>query len=191
MASEATVRLQAEALKSQALETQSALATAERAARAAEESASATKTLARAGQRPWVALQMPQVRAIPTQQGEALSLVVVSTLKNGGRTPALELEVNEKLELYGLPTSAPTIALDCGSTGVVGPGFELQLHPKDIRINREQFAELTAERLALFLYGACKYQDIFGDDHTTRWCLRYVPSAQAFTIAFSEANKMT
>jgi hypothetical protein len=85
---------------------------------AAVKSAESTKILAETGQRAWITLEVAEVK--PEKFGYGIRLLVVSTLKNCGRTPAVEVRVEERLELFKPPVKLPELDPDNEILDTVG-----------------------------------------------------------------------
>jgi hypothetical protein len=165
---------------------------AERSATAAEDSARSTKVLAQLGQRPWITLEPLQVTEIQSGDFTATTITVQGTLRNVGRTPALEVRAHCRFEPYTLPVNGPTVAVPDGPSATLGPGVSLGLnHISLVLRNQPDAQELQRGQRKLLLFGECAYRDVFGKTHRTQWCYEYDLGRQSFAAFKGELNIMT
>jgi len=185
-ASEHTARLQAEALKVQAKDTEQALSLAkanlghsEKLAEAAQQSATATKYLAEAGQRAWVGVRKfamhRQTQTIPTS--------AVVTIENFGRTPARNLRITQDYLLADDPNNYRVEILfpDKASKGPLAPSVFFD-HPVLIRLDTDQIKAVVNRSKYLVVYGKLIYVDIFEQQRATRWSFYYDVAVQDYAL---------
>ena len=181
---------QATALSAQAADTGKALEIAARSADAAERGAAAMNLLAQPGQRPWVTLEAVQIVDRSSRAG--LPGRVVTNLRNGGRTPALDLHAAQ-WTLIGENLPNPPAYPNEGviNHGNMGPGSTGALpsdvsYPADVRL-----AQLLFEgKMAVFVYGFARYRDIFGAGHETKWAFQFRRETHQFSHC-SHHNEVT
>ena len=177
----------AEAARAQIGDVRKAAGASERSATAAEQSAEATKALAMTGQRAWLSYEKLD---ISTRDQNRLPTFITSTLKNGGSTPALNIEMYQCWKLYAqIPERLDFSTGASGSRGGIGPGSMGQI-PSDIALTREQDSSVRQNKERLLVYGFATYEDVFGGRHKTEWCLRYLLNTQEFTFSpkFNDSN---
>jgi hypothetical protein len=158
---------------------------------AAVKSAESTKILAEAGQRAWITFEEPLVEAKDTSFPAPVAHIVkvVSTLKNCGKTPAVEVRAQEFFELFEQPpTDIPNLDPGNVTSGTVGADSMFQMQPKGDQFRDERLKHLMTGHAVLLLYGVCQYKDIFGKPHRTRWCLKYMPLVRRFATYSGEHN---
>ena len=160
---------------------------ASRSADAAEQSAAATKALAETGQRAWLTYESAVIKARTPQQ---LPLFVVSELRNGGSTPAVNVDMYQEWKIFKeFPRALDFRDGQTGSRGAVGPQCVAQI-PTDITLSLMDDAVVRKRESRLFLYGYATYDDVFGGKHKTEWCLHFLVESQSFTFApkFNESD---
>jgi hypothetical protein len=192
-AAEQTLRLQAEALKVQAVNLENALNVAERSAKAAEDSALSTKALAEIGQRPWVCLEKFEGLEVQTGDLAAFNVATPLTLRNRGLTAALDLRTECRFERFALPVDhGPFVPAPVGPSTTLGPAGVCRFGPLFVLVrNAPDGDEIRRGLSKLLLYGDCSYGDVFGERHHTQWCLEYHVGLKTFSAFKSELNVMT
>jgi hypothetical protein len=172
---------------------------AEASARAADESAkiaaetmATTRAIAQTGQRPWITLNL--VGEVDVVQYPSLlnwRIAGVLKFRNGGVTPAVALTLqNEELLCETFPTEPPYGPVDDNtSRSVIGPS-EIYATNYILNITAQDFNQLRDGAKKMYLYGLIRYQDIFGTEHHTHYCLEYVPGQRIFGYA-SHHNELS
>lgn len=166
---------------------------AERAANAAAAAANLAKQNMELSERAWVgATHSEKSRLVPNHDA-----TFVITIKNVGRTPAFvthssagralvpaKLRFRPSFALTSLPKGG------IASRVVLEPQMEITVKPPPLR--RVPNAEIHAIKqgtLVLYVFGRVRYSDIFGGNHTTRYCVRLMPDLnfQACSV-YNEAD---
>jgi hypothetical protein len=149
------------------------------AADTAREIAVAARLAAEAGQRAWLSIDAVNIM---TRNGRNFPLNVSTLMRNGGRTPALDVEATQ---FYVIDKSLPEqlIYQDSGTPreGNSGPGscsklaITLEYPP-----GAEAATRIHEGQVSIFLYGVARYRDILGTARETRWAFRYEPDLCQF-----------
>lgn len=142
-------------------------------------------------QRPWVSVAKIDTKTNHYRGPQTYSVYALLTMRNGGNSPALEFICS--LWFEARPQAVTQIAassLDETSAGVVGPHEQLQLEPRLLHFTQQEWDQLREKTQFLLLYGICRYIDIFGATHHTRWCYRYIVETQQFAPWNAEVNTM-
>lgn len=157
---------------------------AEASADAANRSAESAQALVHLGQRAWVTVvRCDPVRGVIGQ----VPRVVTTYITNTGETPALDVIVRQDHRIEtGLLNTFPDIDdAKHVRAGVLGPGGTFPVETEVLRTTigqrplkklRYDIPEAIQEALLdgtmhLYIYGKVIYRDIFGEEHTTMWCL--------------------
>jgi hypothetical protein len=184
-----TLGAQADALQQEARENRDALAIAERSARAAEESARATRMLAESGQRAYVGLGAMQVVRSDLSLGSPTA--VRCEIRNTGKTPAFALCSAQWLRLLAeLPAEPEYTGMETMPSSDLGPGSvqtsDTSLAPLDAHTTQL----LRNREVTVFLYGISRYTDVFGMARQTHWAFYWNPEKRQFTRC-AHHNDMT
>ena len=175
-----TLGAQAEALHQEARQNRDALAIAERSARAAEESARATRMLAESGQRAYVGLGAMQVVRSDLSVGSPTA--VRCEIRNTGKTPAFALCSAQWLRpLAQLPAEPEYTGMETMPSSDLGPGSVQTSDIASPALDAHTAQSLRNRELTVFLYGISRYTDVFGMVRQTRWAFYWNPEKRQFT----------
>jgi hypothetical protein len=113
----------------------------------------------------------------------------VASVSNVGKTPAMAIvstmtgrTLDHVLSASDIiyPAKRPTI-----KQGTVFPNQRFPLtvggDPMDSATQKTWFENVKAGRLNLYFFGEIRYRDVFGHDHWTHFCTRYVPDTASGT----------
>lgn len=150
---------------------------AERSAKAAEESAKSSARFSQNGQRAWVFLS--SIGRPPLETLNTLGATL--TFRNGGPTPATHLFVKVYIERFKEFPKDPPYLPDgpAQNESVLGPLSNLDVS-KTLQLEASQIGELKTGGISFFIYGFVSYSDIFGDSHTTKYCLIFNHQRSSF-----------
>jgi hypothetical protein len=169
------------AMEQQAEDTQRSLKVAETTAKAAEDSAEATKLLA-AGQRAWITVSDSTVTHGSPHAPSPLDIHLRVKFVNGGLTPAINVSVRRSIEIMReFPGEMPIKAKpDLLSMTVIGPG-DIRVVELSRRLSQSELSLLTSRANFLFAFGYVTYLDILKrEPHKTEWCFIYFPDRGEF-----------
>jgi len=167
-----TLKIQAESCKALADAAARTVEAAEKSAKAAEHSSK----LSVLGQRAWVSCKKIKAQVNPDYR----NVSVLTTVVNTGKTAAVNLAVHQQLRVMDrVPANNDYSAPAAVSKGPLGPNQVTELS-NALQLSEPEYASVNAEKSAVYLYGFARYQDIFGENHETKWCLKYSPSTEQF-----------
>jgi hypothetical protein len=157
---------------------------AERSAKAAETSAKAAEESSRIStegmQLAQRAYLVPEKIAFVSGVPSVNQVLVTSCiLRNTGNSPALNVRVEDKMEIRNpVNSQAPLLYPDTKRPGLdIGPGTELKreysLHGTSAQVTQHQASAIQNDTMRLYVYGWARYNDIFGREHWTKWCYEY------------------
>ena len=120
------------------------------------------------------------------------SVDVQMPLTNAGATPALDMQVQLHLNVFtgAFPVQLPPVVFaESSSKGLCSPGHNLST-TENITISADELRAIETGFATFVIWGGCRYRDVFGDNHMTRFCYRYLPKMKSTVIAsdFNEAN---
>lgn len=184
-AGEETVRIQAAALKSQADDLRRALELAERTAKAAEASAESTKLLIEVGVRPWIN-HVEGRAAVEETRERGWHVIADSQIRNGGKTPALELQMTQRLAVVAgqVPDDLDFSTVGGGSVAALAPEREAHI-PAEMILSPTEVAAIRRGEMLLCLYGSASYCDVLRKSYKTTWCQTF----QIATLSFAYSDK--
>jgi hypothetical protein len=173
-------------LKLQEKATEDALRTAERHASTAAAASETTRQIAvtlrlgaEAAHRAWLSVDSI---TILTRSGRNFPVGVTTLLRNGGRTPAVDLEITQfYLVERALPQTLDFETPDAAHEGILGPGSSMKLALSLAYVPGFEAASRILEgQESVFLYGRARYRDILGTRRETTWAFRYDPDLCQF-----------
>jgi hypothetical protein len=162
------------------------------AAAHAKSSIQATQDAMRLDQRAWVTVEGFK----PTTFGTGQRFLATRVFKNTGRTPAIH--VHARAVLNPSKPKEPvdwTIAYKAQpkTTEVVGPQEELNSlldgtkgFPKGL--SDAGFEDIKAGRTIVYDYGIVSYCDVFGREHWTKFCNRFLPDSGEWELCDEVAS---
>ncbi len=160
---------------------------AKRSADAAEQSAGASKLLSETGLRAWLFVGQMHY---PQQTEKKFPVLVSAEIKNAGNTPAKNVQMAATWNVF---RSAPEALYPSGlpeenNCGTIGPGALVQ-YPLDLSNAVVHETQIRSGELQLYVYGVIKYNDVFGGQHKTEWCLWFEnPGHFSFAPKFNESD---
>jgi hypothetical protein len=116
-------------------------------------------------------------------------------IANSGKTPALKLRT--RLSVSAINSDAefhPEYVIDSSdkdSITVLQPGMTLTLNfSSSLEIFSTNIDDFKEERRILYMYGVIDYEDIFGNPHSTKFCMYLAPDLMTFKGAdtYNEAD---
>ncbi|HUT75991.1 MAG TPA: hypothetical protein VM221_14285 [Armatimonadota bacterium] len=141
-----------------------------------------TIAMSRNDQRAWVGAIDPVV-----VQLKDASLRVSVTIKNLGRTPALN--VVPQIHVRTLPASdsfapsLPTKPTDPDTRAALQPGQQLTLGPGEVPPIPVNLAnEINAGNTRFYAFGEVFYDDAFGESHTTTFAFMLLPTLSTWRV---------
>jgi hypothetical protein len=145
----------------------------------AREIAIAARLAAEAGQRAWLSIDAVNIM---TRNGRNFPVSVSTLMRNGGRTPALDVEATQFYVIdKSLPESLVYQTSETPREGNSGPGSCSKLaitleYPPGV----EAATRIHEGQVSIFLYGVARYRDILGTARETTWAFRYEPDLCQF-----------
>jgi len=175
-----TVNAQADALSKESLENREALDIAARSARAAEESARATRILAESGQRAYVGLGAVQI--LRADLGAGFPTAVRCEARNSGKTPAFSaVSCQWLVALSEFPQDPDYTGIESLSPNDVAPGGVSVIDASSTAFDAVATQAIRNRELTVFLYGISRYKDVFDMSRQTRWAFYWNLEKRQFT----------
>lgn len=122
-----------------------------------------------------------QLRAYVSVSGQELNFengfpVPIITMKNFGNTPAVDVFHYCILTIREFPLESDLLVTNTEphkmSQSVLGPGGILKLsYPYGQRITGDIQSQIRKGKLGIYVYGELIYKDVFGESHTSKYCL--------------------
>jgi hypothetical protein len=153
------------------------------AAKAASSSVDLTRESTRLDQRAWISI--PKIEGKPTIDQP---LWINVTAKNTGKTPAIKFLLVGEIEVKEISKADPDFAAELQKIrdkkptyfaigGVLGPAEEntqtLKYRPyMDNPLQKKDVETVQAPTEEIYAFGEATYADIFGCDHSIRFCVR-------------------
>lgn len=152
---------------------------AEDAARAAQDSVEATKTIMRLDQRAWIGID--SMDAVPAILEVGKSIGMTGVIKNTGKTPARNIVMYSIIEVVydGKPPNFSYDGIKKAIGGFLPPNGQgiLPLNTiPDLKTNQpviltqEQLDLLKSRKADIYSHGRIEYDDIFGAHHWMTYC---------------------
>jgi hypothetical protein len=160
------------------------------AADAARESALTARLVAESGQRAWLSIDGVNIMS---RNGRNFPVAVSTVLRNGGRTPALDVQSAQicivdrgSVDSSGLLRKAP-----CSPEGNLGPGSSTKLSSTfEYPAGAEAAGRIRDGESMVLICGIVRYRDILGGLHETFWAFQYDMDLCQFRPSQQHCNQM-
>ncbi|MGA2721363.1 MAG: hypothetical protein ABSG79_03015 [Bryobacteraceae bacterium] len=146
--------------------------TAAAAVEAARQSATATRLLAETSQRAWLAVDGIHIM---TRNGRNFPVSISTVIRNGGRTPAMDVETAQFHVIESAPAeSHRQEPAEMTPEGNLGPGSAAKVASTlEYPPGSETAGRIREGELLVLVYGTARYKDILGNSRETSWAYRY------------------
>jgi hypothetical protein len=159
--------------------TEKALAIAELSAKAAQDGISAVKTLADISERAYIGFDSLDVAQRDPASG--MPAVVRAAVRNAGKTPARSVITCQWVRhLKDFPAEPEYPGIETVTGAVLGPGSGERVDASGPRLDAATALDVKRRKLTIFAYGICRYEDLFGNNHQTRWAFYWNVERQQF-----------